>query len=255
MRRAWWAALRLRLGLEKPTLVRGGALQGRSFYQGASEESYIEGTNEVPVQDALAELLAPGDVFYDIGANVGYFSVVAAGIVGSTGGVVAFEPVPVNALYVRRNAAINDMAIDVREQAVGERSGPGVLNVAAYSGGSALEGVDVPPDRVGTMTVEVVSIDDLVAARSVPPPTVVKVDVEGGEMLVLRGMQRTLADCRPALVLEFDGEDAASVADKAAACIELLQTAGYAVKELPECYPDIMWCVRHFVALPEGQGA
>src|SRR5882757_11121436 len=80
----------------------------------------VRGTLEPPVQEALRRLLAPGDVFYDIGANVGFFTILGARLVGPQGHVVAFEPVPACARAVGRNIELNGFAhAEIREAAVG----------------------------------------------------------------------------------------------------------------------------------------
>ena len=85
---------------------------------------YISGVSERPVQEALSRQLHPGDVFYDVGANVGFFSMIAAKLVGSRGSVYSFEPVTENVASIQRNAIINQMEnIKSFEVAVGQTSG------------------------------------------------------------------------------------------------------------------------------------
>src|SRR5215218_2287703 len=84
----------------------------------------VRGTLEPPVQEALRRLLAPGDVFYDVGANVGFFTLVGARLVGEGGRVVAFEPVPWCAHAVGRNIELNAFAhAQIRAEAVGAQDG------------------------------------------------------------------------------------------------------------------------------------
>ncbi|MEY2517755.1 MAG: hypothetical protein QOJ89_5113, partial [bacterium] len=88
------------------------------------------GTLEPPVQEALRRLLAPGDVYYDIGANVGFFTLVGARLVGPAGRVVAFEPVPWCARAVAHNIEINGFEhAEIRAEAVGAEDGSARLLV------------------------------------------------------------------------------------------------------------------------------
>lgn len=233
-----------------PRTMRTGVGAGLRFVVGRTNPAYGTGENELPVQMALAGLIRPGMVFYDVGANAGFFSVLAGRMVGSRGMVVAFEPVPGNAALVRRNAHLNRMTwITVLQSAVAATSGSEELVLAAYAGGGALESAGLPPDAVGRITVATIALDDLVAGGSVPPPSVVKVDVEGAEQDVLLGMRAVLAEHRPSLVLEFDGPTVEDVERKLVACKEILQEFGYAVEPLPDSYA-ITWIVRHVVAQP-----
>lgn len=240
-----------RAGLAYRGAIAIGPAQGLRFDPGPSNSAYAYGDNELPVQRALAERLKPGGVFYDVGANVGFLTVLGARLVGPSGIVYAFEPVPTNAGYVRRNAEANRFAhVKVVEKAVSNRSGPRVLNLARYSGGAALDSVEAPPDADGTLQVDVVTIDDAVGRHGMRPPSVVKIDVEGAELEVLEGMSAVTHQHRPIIIAEFDAGEAAEAARKQAACEQWLRSRGYRVDELPDSYPGGTWFVRHIVATP-----
>lgn len=146
------------------------------------------------IEDLLAEL-RPGDVFYDVGANIG----VHACLAGSTGAdVIAFEPYPPNVRRLRENVELNEQGEHVDIQHVALADEPGV---AAFDSG-AVNSPGWPWASLGSAeeTVEVrqATGDQLVGEKTVPPPTVVKIDVEGAEPLVIDGLAETLAngDCR-----------------------------------------------------------
>jgi FkbM family methyltransferase len=224
---------------------------GLIFDPGPSNRAYASGNNELPIQRALAEYLKGGGVLYDIGANVGFFTVLGARLAGPTGLVYAFEPVPENAAYVRLNVRLNGFRnVRVIEKAVSSQSGPGELWVAEYSGGAALTTTAMPPDAKTTIAIEVVSIDDLVPLRNWRLPTVVKIDVEGAEMDALKGMLRTLREARPVVVYEIDDGKPEGFERKYHACEEFLQQAGYRVQRLEESYADSDWIVGHAIAVP-----
>jgi FkbM family methyltransferase len=171
-----------------------GVAKGLRFNNGYSNPEYALGSNEPPVQQAIEQNLQAGDIFYDIGTNVGFFMAIAARKVGSEGHVYAFEPLPNNAKAIQHNIEINGFKnTTLFEKAVAERTGTGELLVADYSGGSALSTANLPPpDMTGTMSVGIVAIDDLVEAGSILPPSLVKVDVEGAELGVFKGMVETM---------------------------------------------------------------
>jgi FkbM family methyltransferase len=164
----------------------------------------VRGTLEPPVQEALRRLLAPGAVFYDVGANIGFFTILGARLVGPQGRVVAFEPVPACARAVARNIAINGFEnADVREQAVGAAGGRERLLVVGEASWSHLASTGRHADVRDELDVAVVAIDDLVGAGAIPPPDVVKIDTEGAELQALAGMRATIERHRPAIVCEL----------------------------------------------------
>ena len=101
-------------------VISHGIGAGLKFNAGGANPGYALGTSEPPVQDALARLVKPGDVAYDIGANVGFFTVLLGRLVGPTGAVAAFEPLPPTAEALRKNAALNGFVhVTVFAHAVG----------------------------------------------------------------------------------------------------------------------------------------
>lgn len=243
--------LRSRRSALRPPTMDDGVGRGLRFDPGPSNPDYGSGTNELPVQEALAEVVRPGDVVYDIGANVGFFSIISARLTGETGRVIAFEPVPANADLVRRNAELNDLGnITVVEKAVSDHSGSGELVLAEYSGGAALSTTTPPPDAAGSIEVELVTVDAAVAAGELPAPDVVKIDVEGVELEVLRGMSETLRRDRPIVICEIDDGTREGYDRKHDSCVEYVRSIGYDVTPLADSYPVGEWIVGHFLARP-----
>jgi FkbM family methyltransferase len=171
-------------------------------HAGALASGNLEGS----VQEALVRHLGPGDVVYDVGANLGFFSLVAARLVGPDGRVVAFEPAPENAEAIRRNARLNLIDnIVVIPRAVSSRAGTARLQIVDDQSWSRLEEFGEHPDTERVLEVETVTIDELVGSGELPPPALVKIDVEGAEVAVLEGMRATIAEHRPAIVCELHG--------------------------------------------------
>jgi len=169
----------------------------------------VRGTLEPPVQEALRRLLAPGAVFFDVGANIGFFTILGARLVGPQGRVVAFEPVPACARAVARNIELNGFGqAEIREQAVGARSGSARLLVVGEASWSHLASTGRHADVREEIDVAVVSIDELVAAGAIPPPDVLKVDTEGAELQAIEGMRATIERHRPAIVCELHDTNA-----------------------------------------------
>src|SRR5687767_13965292 len=91
------AARSLRRNLGLPVRIESGLAKGMLFLSSSADDAaFVSGAYESAIQDAIASLLRPGSVFYDVGSNFGFFSLIAARLVGPAGAVVAFEPVPNN---------------------------------------------------------------------------------------------------------------------------------------------------------------
>ena len=168
---------------------------------------------EVSVQEALRRGLAEGRVLYDVGANVGFFSLIGSRLVGESGRVYAFEPAPGNAAAIRENVALNGVTnLEVIESAVGAESGRERLLLVEDLSWSHLESQGWHPRTSKTLDVEVLTIDGLVTEGRIRPPDVVKIDVEGSEIDVIHGMRETLAKHRPTLVCELHDTNEAFLA-------------------------------------------
>jgi FkbM family methyltransferase len=175
----------------------------------------VAARGEPQVEKAYLELLRPGDVVYDVGANIGWYSLLAARTVGASGSVLAFEPSLENALLAQQNAAVNGFAnMTVVPAALTDREGwmsfvqKGSLEGRLESGGGETEGEHPARGRArleGRTLVPVTTLDAWLEQTGQPPPNVVKIDVEGAEAGVLRGMKLTLASAMPTLIIELHG--------------------------------------------------
>ena len=162
------------------------------------------GNLESSVQEAMRRHLGAGGVLYDIGANLGFFALLGARLVGPEGHVYAFEAAPDNAAAIARNADLNEaLDITVIAKAVAAKAGRGRLQIVDDQSWSKLADYGEHPHTEKVIEVELVSVDDLVAGNVIRPPSVVKIDVEGAELAVLEGMGATLAKYRPALIVEL----------------------------------------------------
>ncbi len=166
---------------------------------------------ERAVTSVIAYALRPGDVFVDIGANIGFFSVVAARRVGATGRVYAFEPHPGAREELRMLAERNGVAtiVEIVPLALSDREGDATLHVHdEFTSYSTLDPSASPMRASATfprsVAVGTTSFDRWIADRAGVLERIrcVKMDVEGTEAAVLRGMDRTLATVRAAIVCE-----------------------------------------------------
>ncbi len=169
--------------------------------------TYFEGGGEQEVQRALQQHLRPGMTFYDVGANIGFFSLLAARLVGVAGRVVAFEPDPEISGRLREHVARNAFGwITVEERAVLSETRP-VFFARTDPAASPDRGLGhiVAEGTKDTIQVAGVSLDDYAGAH--PSPDFLKCDVEGAEVEVFRGAERLLNEKRPGIICEMHSEE------------------------------------------------
>lgn len=200
------------------------------------DKDYWLGTYEPELQSALRELIPASAVIFDIGANIGYVSLLLAKAAGETGKVFAFEALPSNVEQLRRNLALNgmDAQVTVIASAVTQAPGPVRFLVHASGGmGKAAGSAGRDDQYQSEATVPGISLDEFVFGHGNPPPQVVKMDIEGGEVMALPGMRRVLTEARPLMLMELHGPESSRVA------WETLTAAGYEICWMRPGYPVV----------------
>jgi FkbM family methyltransferase len=184
---------------ERTGTIAHGVGQALRFTAAGGYPGYLLGTSEPDEQRFLQRHLHPGAVFYDIGANIGFFSTIAGRLVGPAGSVWAFEPLPESADAARRNAELNHFRhVHVIEAAVSSGDGLQTLRVTKSS---ATHKLATTASGAGP-TVEVLAIDSWRSRTGAPLPSLVQIDVEGAVLNVLRGMVETLKLSRAIVLCE-----------------------------------------------------
>jgi FkbM family methyltransferase len=216
------------------TTIRNGRAAGLRINTRSGNPGYGFGTTEPVVQDAIATALRPGGVFYDLGANVGFFTLVGAKAVGDVGRVYAFEPDADNAAALRKNVALNSLdRVEVIEAAVSDFDGEASL---------VGEGIKARLEE-GGRDVRVVKLDSL----DILPPDMVKIDVEQAEEQVIAGMRRLIDAHRPTILCEMHMHG--PVGEAVATLAEWLP-ADYSVRSLEEAEADELAARPHVLATP-----
>lgn len=202
-----------------------------------AEKSRWLGTYEPELASAAREFIRPGMTLYDVGANIGYVSLLLAHAARPNGRVFAFEALPVNIERIRRNIDLNGLEkrISLIPRAVADKGGELTFYVHESVGMGKVAGSAGRPQEQyqAEITVEALSLDEFVYQQGNPAPDVVKMDIEGGEVLALPGMKRILAEHRPLLLLELHGPESEKVA------WQTLTAAGYSLYAMESGYPRI----------------
>jgi FkbM family methyltransferase len=178
---------------------------------------------------ALRRLLGPGDSFVDIGANHGAYAMVASGLVGDEGAVLAFEPQPRLAGLLRRAfVAAGRNPDDVLQAACGDVEGQMSFHVPRLqSGAASMFAANTAHRKSETYSVAVTTIDRVLGGRPLCGTLVVKLDIEGAELAVLRGGRATLRSRKPTLLLELNPSTSCGAGFRLAELIAELEALGY----------------------------
>lgn len=166
---------------------------------------FLKGSYEIERTKMFLKVVKNRDVVYDIGAHMGFYTLIASRIVGSSGRVIAFEPCPYNLRILRRHLEINGISnVDIIPAAVSERSGRSKFAFGTGTGTGRLA-------NDGEIEVEVISIDEL---KGLPQPNVIKIDVEGEEVKVIKGAIKTIQNSYPIIFLAAHNKTLLQDADK-----------------------------------------
>ena len=152
---------------------------------------------EIDVMEHLLNEIKEDDVFYDIGANVGLHACFVANAIPE-GDIIAFEPHPRSVAQLRENIDLNGEDCSVFECALSDSEGNAVLELPTDLPGAVGNLTDSPDKGTEQVEIDLVCGDNLISAGQVPAPTVLKIDVDGGEVNVLRGLSDALSreSCR-----------------------------------------------------------
>ena len=168
------------------------------------QQLFWYGYYEKEVGDLLKRSVKPGDVFLDLGANIGYFSLLVANISPSAK-VISFEPVAGLFQNLNDNIALNNIKnISTINVAVGEINEEKELFIS-YRDNLGMSSFHQPENFSGkTERVRVVTIDDWFETSGLPGIDIIKLDIEGSELAALKGMNEVLQEQKPVLIVEIN---------------------------------------------------
>lgn len=166
------------------------------------------GLYEPATVQALSRFLAAGDTFLDVGANIGYLSAVGAALVGPTGQVHSFEPVPRYFQRLKRLAAMNPTYTIIPNQvAAGGGQGTAVIHtsITNIGGNSIIPGYGAVEEIADTVQTPVIRLDAYIREARLTGIALIKIDAEGFEFPVLKGLQEFFegTDAPPTLIVEI----------------------------------------------------
>ncbi|MGB3296355.1 MAG: FkbM family methyltransferase, partial [Phormidesmis sp.] len=187
----------LRLLPDQTTIsILQGPLKGKKWIVGAGQHGCWLGSYEYEKQEMFKESILEGSVVFDIGAHVGFYTLLSSILVGHRGKVFTFEPLPRNLFYLKRHLKLNHVKnVKLIEAAVSDSCDFAYFDDVPDN--------DLPKSYLGKLStqgklqVKTVSLDELLERGEIVAPTHLKIDVEGAELLVLKGARKTLVEAHP----------------------------------------------------------
>jgi FkbM family methyltransferase len=196
-----------------------GINRGATWVVGSGVHECWMGTYEKQIQSAIRARVRPGMIVWDVGANVGFYTVALARLVGPTGQVTAFEADGLNAAYLMQHVRINNLEnVTVVQAAV--YNATGIINFTIGAPGA--QGSIIGESR---LKIPSVSMDSYIMQGGAPPEFI-KIDVEGAESEVLNGAMRFLEKHAPTMLIALHGRE------QQYQCERLLNRNGYTCYDL-----------------------
>lgn len=196
--------------------INKGVCQGLKWIRGSSNRAECIGTHEWDKQFVMAKFIKKGMTFFDVGANVGFYSLFASKLVGPNGKIFAFEPFPRNAMFLLKHIRLNNfLNAQVFLSAVSDKRRTITFSGHGYVGGISSE--------AGDLIVNTNSLDLLLKEKAISTPNIIKVDVGGTEDLVLKGAKEILKKKKAIWFIAFHGERQKKV------CLRILKKLEYYV--------------------------
>jgi FkbM family methyltransferase len=193
-----------------------GKLKGKKWIKGSSINGCWLGTYEFDKQIIFQKYITPGMVIYDVGANVGYYSLLSSILTGANGKVFSFEPVPRNIYFLKKHIALNKLDnVTVIDKAVSDK-----ITKLKFSLSSNPSMGHISDD--GEIEVETINLDEFNRQGNLLPD-LIKMDIEGAEYYALSGAKELLKEKKPIIFLATHSKE---IHIK---CIELLKSLGYKI--------------------------
>ena len=203
-----------------PIPILGGYAKELLWIQESASPFHWIGSYEYDKQQSFIQKIKPGDVVYDIGANVGFYTLIASKLITNTGRVYAFEPLPRNLIYLKKHIELNHITnVEIFDVALSDTVGM----LSFQEGPSHAMG---RISQAGSLQVKSTTVDKSFSEHNMKPPTHLKIDVEGGESKALLGSEQLLKNYSPQLFVAIHGSDQYQL------CTQILTNWGYQIEIL-----------------------
>lgn len=196
-----------------------GPLKGKSWIKGSATNGCWLGTYELDKQFLFSQFVKPGMIIYDVGANVGFYTLLASILTGSNGKVFSFEPLPENISFLKNHLELNKLSnVNVIVKAASNKVSTVKFNLGENRSSGHIS-------EKGEIKVETISIDEFIKQGN-PSPNLIKFDIEGAEYEALIGAKELLKNKKPVIFLASHSKELR------AKCLKLLTEFGYSVSTI-----------------------
>jgi len=195
-----------------------GPLRGMRWVAHSAGMGCMAGIYEKKPRRVFRDLIKKNDIVFDVGAHVGFYTLLASKRVGKNGRVFSFEPLPRNIFFLKKHISLNNLRnVEIMEFALSDKEDHVFFDTSidSFQGRIAVH---------GNIKVYSTTLDRLVNERDIPPPNVLKIDVEGEEYNLLRGGEKILARYKPKILLSVHSHE---LRDK---CSLFLKNLGYDIE-------------------------
>ena len=240
------------------TVTRRGLRWHLDLSEGIDFSIYLFGVFERSTAVTLQKLVNSGDVVFDIGANIGAHTLGLARSVGPAGRVFAFEPASFAFAKLRDNLALNpELEARTHSRQILLASEPcGLAQREIYASWPLTENSSVHPKHRGrlaaTLGASVDTLDHFAECEGIDRVNLIKMDVDGQELQVLRGGLRILKEFQPLLVMEISPYVHAEHNNSFSTFVSLLREAGYSLQDAATWNPLPLDAARLEALIPDG---
>jgi len=217
--------LAIKRGVEFVKINRG-PLKGYLWTPTTDFYRYCLGIHEVHLSTSLVSNLKSDSVFYDLGANAGYYSLIASTKIDE-GAIYGFEPVDKSIKYFRAHLVKNQITnVEIISKGISDSCKEIYFTATDHISGNGYKNIQDEPKDL--LKVDCLSIDSFVEEYRAKPPTIIKIDIEGAELDALKGSENTLKEFRPLIYLATHDDIVPNITRE---CIEFLERLGYTVNQ------------------------
>lgn len=204
-----------------------GPLKGLRWIYSSGYSQYWMGTYEKVITEQFLKYAKKSKVVYDLGAHIGYYTLIASKSVIENGKVYAFEPFPENINYLRKHVDLNNIDnVNIFEYAVSDKTGKTLFTNCENNAANSICKSSPMYQYDKFIEVLTIKLDDLILKREIYPPQLIKIDVEGAEYDVLKGSLKLLKEYHPTIFLSTHNCQNKGVHKK---CCGLLSELGYSL--------------------------
>ncbi|MFW9875363.1 MAG: FkbM family methyltransferase [Candidatus Thorarchaeota archaeon] len=201
--------------------------------KGISSDLVLDGIREPESTRIIQKELKKGDIVVDIGANIGYYALIEARLVGDKGKVYAIEPSPKNFEYLNKNIKLNNVKnIESYKLAIGDKDGVAKMNISPHSNLSSLV-TQKNRKIIGSINVNVTKLDNFLKNKKYP--NFIRMDVEGYEYNIIKGMEDTFKAKKP-FKLFIELHPHIMKKKQTTFVLKTLMESGFRMKKVTRCF-------------------